>query len=359
MDRPLASAGPARYNPDVQTSRNANENRSHVGRVVGSIAMVAVAGLLAGASCKKDTGRKANPADVVNAADKAQGSAGAAAPIDRTPVPGFDVASLAAAKQDLFFTMIGTLSSPCGKAHSLRTSVASDASCVRAPFAMRLVRELIIDEQDAQTVTEFYSERYLRNQKVWPLDLEGAPSVGSADAPVTLVEYFDYGCPACVQVKPIVDRVIAENKGRLRVVYKMYPLVQAHPDSFGCAQAAFAAMAQGKFHEMHDLLFRKFGSQKAADLRKYAGELGLDMAKFEADFAAAEPRVKADMKSGNDAGVDSTPTIYLNGRQFGGPVDPKYMTAAIDEEIAVKAAAGAAPTMPAAPAGEAPAPAGK
>jgi protein-disulfide isomerase len=365
---PLASARRPRYNPPVQTPRNRNENRSLLGRLVGSLAMVMMAGLLVGASCKKETGPKANPADVINAADKANGTgagtggAGASAPIDRTPLPGYDVAALPAAKQDLFFSLVGSLSSPCGKAHSLRTSVTSDASCVRAPFAVRLVRELIIDEQDRQTVTEIYEERYLKNQKVWQIETTGAPSVGSADAPVTLVEFFDYGCPACVQAKPLLDRVIEENKGRLRTVYKMYPLVQAHPDSFGCAQAAFAAAAQGKFHEMHDILFRKFGNQKRDDLRKYAAEIGLDLARFEADYAAAEMLVKADMKHGNDVGVDSTPSLYLNGRAYGGPLDPKYMAAAIDEEIAVKAAAAApapaapAPT-PAAP--EAPAPAGK
>jgi protein-disulfide isomerase len=155
------------------------------------------------------------------------------------------------------------------------------------------------------------------------------------------------------RLKPVLDRVIAENQGKLRVYYKMFPLVTKHPDSFGCAQAAFAARAQGKFHEMHDLIFEKFGNQKKDDLRRYAGGLGLDLARFDADFAAAEPRVKADMKDGADVEVDGTPALFLNGRSYGGPVDPKYLAAAIDEEIAVKAAAAA----PAAPTPEAPAPA--
>ena len=96
------------------------------------------------------------------------------------------------------------------------------------------------------------------------------------------------------------------------------------------------AAAQGKFHEMHDIIFKKFGAQKAADLRGYAGELGLDLAKFDADLAAAEPQIKADMAEGNAKGVDSTPTLYINGRQYGGPFAPKYFAMAIDEAIAVK-----------------------
>ena len=354
----------------MQTPRKRNENGSLFGRLVGSIAAVMTVGLLAGASCKKEPGSpKADPRAVVDAADKANGSgsAGGAAAIDRTPLAGFDVSKLEARKQDLFFKLVGDLPSPCGKAHSLRTSVTSDGSCKRAPFAVRLVRDLIEDEQTDETVREIYDARYVKSTKVWDINLVDAPMVGSADAPVTIVEFFDYGCPACVAFKPVMDKVIAENQGKIRVYYKMFPLVAKHPDSFGCAQAAFAARAQGKFHEMHDLLFEKFGNQKPDDLRRYAGGLGLDLNRFDADYAAAEPRVKADMKDGEAVGVEGTPTVFMNGRQFGGPYDPKYVAAAIDEEIAVKAAAGAAPAGGAAPAtgsaapapgGAAPAPAG-
>lgn len=363
--RALARAVRARYNRGVQTPRNVNENRSLLRitarfdrRVVGPIAAVMSIGLLAGASCKKDTGSPhADPKDVVAAADKAKGSGsgtgttGSSAPVDRTPVPGFDVAALTPDQQTLFFKMVDELPSPCGKAHSLRTSNAQDASCKRAPFAVKLVHDLIVDDQRDETVRSFYEERYIKNNKVWNINLVDAPMVGDPNAPVTLVEFFDYGCPACVALKPVLDRVIAENKGKLKVYYKMYPLVSKHPDSFGCAQAAFAARAQGKFHEMHDRIFEKFGNQKKEDLRRYAGDLGLDLGKYDVAFAAFEPRVKADMKDGEAVEVGGTPSLFLNGRVFGGPVDPKYMAAAIEEEIAVmKASAPEAPATGSAPA---------
>jgi protein-disulfide isomerase len=116
----------------------------------------------------------------------------------------------------------------------------------------------------------------------------------------------------------------------------MYPLIRSHPDSFGAAQAALAAQAQGKFHEMHDLIFEKFGAQKKADLRTYAQQLGLDLARNDADNAPAEAPGRADMKDGEVAGVDGTPYMYLKGRHFAGPSDPKYFAAAIDEELAVR-----------------------
>ena len=90
---------------------------------------------------------------------------------------------------------------------------------------------------------------------------------------------------------------------------------------------------------MHDIVFEKFGAQKKDDLRKYAGQLGLDLARYDVDFAAAEAKVKADMQHGVDIGVDGTPTLYLNGRRYDGPLDPKYFGMVIDEELAARAGA--------------------
>ncbi len=288
-------------------------------------------GLLTGASCNKDRKTAGDPKEVVAAADAAK--VGVNVNIDRSPIPGVDVSKLEKAKQERFYQLVGALPSPCGKAHSLRTSVSSDPSCKRAPFASRLIAELIADEQTDEVVTEFYTERYLKNTQVHTFKLDGSPSHGSADAPVTFVEFFDYGCPACLQMKPVIDQMLQENAGKARVVYKMYPLPK-HPDSFGCAQAALAANAQGKFKAMHDMIFEKVGAQKKDDLRRYAEQLGLDMAKFDADLATTEPAIKADMAEGEQNGVDGTPTLYMNGRKYPGPADPKYFTMAIEEEIA-------------------------
>ena len=329
----------------MQTPRISKEN---VSRLAAPFAAIVAIGLLAGASCKKDSGTpKTNPKDVLAAADAAKRGSGAVggtvATVDKTPLPGFDVSKLPAVKQELFYKMVGALSSPCGKAHSLRTSATQDPSCKRAPFAVRLVNELIADEQTEDIVREIYDERYVKNNKVVAINLADAAMVGSADAPVTLVEFFDYGCPACVQLKPVLDRVITENKGKIKIYYKMYPLEAKHPDSFGAAQAVIAARAQGKFHEMHDLVFEKFGNQKKDDLRKYAAQLGLDLPRYDNDFIIAEARVKSDMRDGAEVGVDGTPTLFLNGRIYGGPADPKYFAMAIDEEIAVRAPAETAP----------------
>jgi protein-disulfide isomerase len=317
------------YNLPVQMSGKATVSR-------GAAALFAALtlGLLTGASCNKkdDAAPAADPADVVAAAD----SAHKPATLDRSAIPGIDVSRLPADRQDLFFKLMADLPSPCGKAHALRTSVTQDASCKRAPFAAKLVAELIADEASDDIIREFYDDRYVKNQEVQTLDVSNAPMVGPAGAAVTFVEFFDYGCPSCVQLKPVLDEVIGANQARLKVYYKMFPLKQKHPDSYGCAQAALAARAQGKFHEMHDKIFAKFGAQKKEDLRKYAEELGLDLAKFDADLPGTAPQIDADIAEGEAKGVDSTPTLFINGRKYGGPFAPKYFAMAIDEAIALK-----------------------
>jgi protein-disulfide isomerase len=279
-------------------------------------------------ACKRETPASAKPADIIAAADSASGDT------DKTPLPGIEVANLDDKKQEVFYRLVGSLSSPCGKAHSLRTSVTTDTSCKRAPFAARYVAALIGDGAPETYVQEDYDKRY-KGEPGKPIDVANAPRSGNDDAPVKLVEFFDYACPACQSLKPKLDKVVAEHPGKVVVYYRMFPLEAKHPDSRSAAQAALAAQAQGKFKEMNDLLFAKSPAHKRDDVLGYARELGMDMAKFEADYAAAGSRVDADLKQGEALGVSSTPTLYFNGRQYHSPQEAKYIGMWIDEEVAV------------------------
>lgn len=343
----VAAGGAGGYNRAVQTSCNGEGNQAaSVDQAAGlatgraarrgaaAVAAALVLGLLTGASCNKkdDTAAEADPGAVIAAAD----SANKPSTLDRTPVPGVDVSRLPKDRQDLFFKMMADLPSPCGKAHSLRTSVTQDSSCKRAPFATRLVAELTVDEAGPDDIRGFYDDRYgAKAGSVQTFALEGTPFSGAPTAAVTMVEFFDYGCPSCVQLKPVLDQVVKANQPRLKVHYKMYPL-PSHPDSFGAAQAALAAHAQGKFHAMHDKIFAGFGAHKKEDLRRYAQEVGLDLARYDADLAAVEPKVKADMTEGSAKGVNGTPTVFIDGRRYPGPYAPKYFAMAIDEAMALK-----------------------
>ncbi len=141
------------------------------------------------------------------------------------------------------------------------------------------------------------------------------PALGPPTAPVTVVMFSDFQCSACAAVHPILKHVIAGYGNKVRLVVRDFPLESIHKNAFAAAKAASAAHAQGKFLEYTELLYSRQDALDAASLRKYAAELGLNAKQFELDFnsekTAAE--VRKDMADGNSYGVNSTPTIFVNG----------------------------------------------
>ncbi len=312
------------------------------------VVLLAVATVgLSGASCNKSTATSPeNNQGVVQAIDDAEAPPQAGEPAAKSPEPeaeptstepvaGVELDKLDAAGQKRFHVLVDSLSSPCGKAHSLRKSVAEDKECKRAVFAARYLAALIEDEAPTDLIREMYDAAY-REQSAREFVLSNAvPHSGPADAPVRLVEFYDYGCPSCKTFKPLVEEVVSNAGGSAVVFYKQYPLVQAHPDSKGAAQAVLAAAKQGKFKEMHDLLFQQAPRHGKQELLGYAKQLGLDMAKFEADFAAAAKQVEAEMAEGEAAEVSGTPTLFVNGREYRGPPHPRYIKLFVEQEQAV------------------------
>lgn len=319
---------------------------------------------LGGASCDQKSAASPEARDVVRAMDKAEGKpeaendakndakpdgkqdpqaaqaadspepATAPAVVDETPIPGVDVSKLDQAKAKRFYTLAATLASPCGAAHSLRTSLTEDKTCKRAPFAARYVVEMLSDEASDSEVKELYELRYKKAGAPKTFQLDGVPHKGPADAPVKVVEFFDYGCPTCKVWVPILEEALAGFPDQAVLFYKQFPL-PSHVNSKPAAQAALAAHQQGKFEAMHKLLFVKAPAHREPELMQYAQSLGLDMARFKADYASALYRVQADITDGDKAGVGGTPTVYINGRMYEGPAHPKYVRMWIEEELAV------------------------
>jgi protein-disulfide isomerase len=142
---------------------------------------------------------------------------------------------------------------------------------------------------------------------------------GANGGKVTIVEFGDYQCPACGSAHPNVKEVLDEYKDRVTFVYRHFPLPM-HQHARLAAQAAEAAAAQGKFWEMHDQLFTAQNewseSKEPLELFKgYAQKLGLDVAKFEEEIKSKkyEEKIQNDVNDGNQAGVNSTPTFFING----------------------------------------------
>ena len=143
---------------------------------------------------------------------------------------------------------------------------------------------------------------------------------GTSDAVITLVEYADYQCPYCREAFFVVKDLQKKLGNRLKIVFRNYPLQGLHPHAVSAAVAAETADIQDKFWEMHEMLFENQQRLDDSAIISYAEKIGLDMEKFAKDFGS-EPtieKVKQDIDSGNKAGVDSTPTFFVNGVYFDG-----------------------------------------
>ncbi|HET7500128.1 MAG TPA: thioredoxin domain-containing protein [Kofleriaceae bacterium] len=295
--------------------------------------------LLMGGACEKKA-NKPNDTGAIAALDQvgstgSGGTSGATAgAVDNTPLAGVELGKLDAEKSQLFYKLIGSLKSPCGKAHSLRTSFSSDTSCKRAPFAVRYLVALLEDEATETAAREEYAKKYEKTAQPFTFDTSKAPHAGADDARIKLVEFFDYECPHCKLFKPAMEQILSDKNGLVSVYFMMFPL-QSHPESRSAAQAALAAGQQGKFSEMHDKLFEATPRHSRDDVVGYAKAMGLDVARFEKAYEDVAGQVASDLKQGENAGVDSTPTLFFNDRKYEGPMHPRYIEMWIDEEIAV------------------------
>lgn len=149
---------------------------------------------------------------------------------------------------------------------------------------------------------------------VQSISVDDDPVRGNATAPVTIVEFTDFQCPACAAMQPIIDAALKTYGTRVKLVVRDFPLAM-HANARKAAEAANAANAQGKFFEYVDLLFKRQDALDVPSLKKYASELGLNRARFDAalDGGVYGAEIKHDIEDGEMYGIDSTPAIFVNG----------------------------------------------
>jgi protein-disulfide isomerase len=168
------------------------------------------------------------------------------------------------------------------------------------------------------------------------VDLAGEPSRGPADAPVTIVEFSDFQCPYCSRAIDALKKVEENYAGKVRLVYRDYPLVQIHPSAARAAEAAACANDQGKFWAMHDRLFAHQDKLEVADLKKSAADLALDTAAFDLclDSGRHAEGWRKDAADAERYGVSSTPAFFINGRLVVGAQPYEAFAQVIDDELA-------------------------
>lgn len=167
--------------------------------------------------------------------------------------------------------------------------------------------------------------------------LDGAPVRGNPNAPVTVVEFSDFQCPFCARAHTTLVQVRETYKDQIKIVYKDFPL-PIHPNAPKAAEASRCAREQDKYWEYHDILFANYSALEVANLKKYAADLKLDTAKFDAclDSGKYAQAVSKDTAEGTRAGVSGTPAFFINGRFLSGAQPFSAFQEAIDDALAAK-----------------------
>jgi len=160
------------------------------------------------------------------------------------------------------------------------------------------------------------------------------PVFGPPSAAVEIIEFSDFQCPFCQRLTDTLEQLKSEHGSDIRLVFKDYPLPN-HAQAFKAAEAGNCANQQGKFWELHDTMFSRQSELGVDDLKRHAGELGMDQAAFDAclDSGRFAEQVNADLAAGQQYGVSSTPTVFINGRAVMGAAPFERFDAIIREEL--------------------------
>jgi protein-disulfide isomerase len=307
--------------------------------VAGSFALVFALGALPG--CRES-----------NASSSASGPAPSqAAEIKDIVLPGVDISPMTPRERHEWSAAVSEALAPCPNVPvSVAQCVQESRPCGSCVEAAKWIARAVRAGASADQIRHAYKDRF-DPSAVKTLPLDGSPTKGPDEAPVTIVEFADFECPHCKEAVPLIDAVLDAHPGKVRLVFKSFTL-PFHAHGEPAARAAFGAAAQGKFWEMEHLLFERQQHLEAADLERYARMLNLDVAKWKADSEAPATgeRIAHDHQLGEDMKLKGTPTIYVNGREFDVEQDESLESRVAAELGAPPAASGSAPAASAPPA---------
>lgn len=229
---------------------------------------------------------------------------------------GVDMESLVPRERATLERLLGTTYAPCpDQAVPLDVCIEEKRPCRACGPAARFLADRVKAGLASSDVQRAYQLRF--GTDVRNVEIADSPTKGPANAPVTLMVWSDFECPACKRVVPMIERVFEAHSKDVRLVHKLYPLPK-HPHGEIAARAAYAAKLQGKYWEMERALFDNQSSLSETKINEIAEELGLDMRKFQADALsqAAKKVIDRDMADADRSGLSGTPFILINGREF-------------------------------------------
>jgi len=230
---------------------------------------------------------------------------------------GVDISAMTPRERREWNGLATRLLAPCPSVPvSLAQCVKEKRACETCIRAARWVARAVQEGASDSLVERAYRQRFDPSTlKAIPVD--GSPTEGPDNAPVTVVDIADFECPHCREVVPRLDALLSTYPGRIRLVYKAFVL-SFHARAEPAARAAFAAGEQGKFWEMEHLLFEQQQRLEDADLERYAKLLQLDVPKWKASLhsPAVDARCEKDRQLGRELNIQATPTLYINGREL-------------------------------------------
>ncbi len=235
---------------------------------------------------------------------------------DPEDLPGVDTSELTPRERRNYWRWVSQLYAPCPElAVSIAQCVKEQSACSACVPAARFLAERARAGAPQNEAIGAFTVRFGAN--VRNVDMADSPSRGPAGAPVTIVVWSDFECPACGFAVPYLDSLLEKFPEDVRLVHKLYPL-KSHTHSREAARAAIAARRQGKYWEMEKELFSHQKHLEEADLEKYAKGIGLNMVRYAQDYAdpKAEEVIERDRAEADKQGLSGTPFILVNGREF-------------------------------------------
>jgi glutaredoxin len=249
-------------------------------------------------------------------------------------LPGFDFSRLPPpAKKELLAVLTDEFDY-CGRPLTLMGSLKKGDACKHTRRLVGHAARLASEGAPAPEIIvqlSKYNVSFLKARADFKVDERQCQ--GPKDAKVTLVEFSDFECPYCAAARPVLEAFV-KSKPQTRLCMMPFPL-QMHPNAMLAGQAALFARDQGKFWAVHDALFDNQLSLSESFIRQLVGKHGLDVKAFEKAVAAGKyvDELNASKEAGRQAGVESTPSVYINGRKHSLPLNADALSLAVDDEL--------------------------
>jgi protein-disulfide isomerase len=255
-------------------------------------------------------------------------------------LPGIDLSGLSAQQKSAVLKILRDKGCSCGCNMKLAECRMLDPNCSFSKgLASVIVDAIRQGKSETDAIAAADASKWAHMKPAQLLDdpvsipVAGAPSLGPQNAPVTLVEFSDFQCPYCIAAVPEIKAILDTYPKDVKLIFKQFPL-DIHSHAEFAARAALAAQKQGKFWAMHDAMFSSHDLSRE-NILALAQKNGLDMKRFEADLNSTDVHetLVRDIQDGDRAGVQGTPTIFIDGKRYNGQIQRNALKPVLDAEL--------------------------